>query len=124
MKNSKLHSLRSLRLSPSKKSSQQQTIRSPSARSVSSNSLLKNKIFSYLKILKKGETTTYKILAEKFNSHPRGIARILASNTDKSVPCFKVIRSDGKAGGYNGLLGKSKEELLKKDKRHFKHSNL
>jgi len=48
-----------------------------------------------------------------FESHPRAVARILSSNSDKSVPCYRVIRSDGKLGGYNGLLGKSKEELLK-----------
>ena len=75
---------------------------------------LKQKIFSYLKTLKKGEITTYKKLAKKFNSHPRAIGKILASNKDKSVPCYKVLRTDGKLGGYNGLLGKSKGELLKK----------
>ena len=79
------------------------------------NPRLNQKIFSYLKNLKKGKITTYKALAEKFNSHPRAIARILSSNKDKDVPCYKVIRSDGKIGGYNGLLGKSKKELLKKE---------
>ncbi len=75
--------------------------------------LLRKKIFDYLRNLKQGEITTYKFLAEKFNSHPRAIAKILSSNRDKSVPCYRVIRSDGKLGGYNGLLGKSKKELLK-----------
>lgn len=74
---------------------------------------LKQKIFAYLKTLKKEEITTYKFLAKKFNSHPRAVARILAGNKDKSVPCYKVIRSDGKRGGYNGLLRKSKKELLR-----------
>ena len=76
---------------------------------------LNQKISSYLKTLKKGEITTYKKLALKFNSHPRAVAKIVASNQDKSVPCYKVIKSDGKIGGYNGLLGKSKEQLLRKD---------
>lgn len=76
---------------------------------------LRQKVFCYIKSLGKGEITTYKALAEKFNSHPRAIAKILFSNKDKSVPCYKAIRSDGKIGGYNGLLGKSKEELLKED---------
>jgi O6-methylguanine-DNA--protein-cysteine methyltransferase len=40
---------------------------------------------------------------------------ILKSNRDKSVPCYKVIRSNGSLGGYNGLLRKSKKELLKDD---------
>ena len=74
-----------------------------------------NPLFDYLKTLEKGKTTTYKFLAEKFNSSPRAVGRILAGNKDKSVPCYKVIRSDGKLGGYNGLLGKSKGELLGED---------
>ncbi|MFH1585356.1 MAG: MGMT family protein [archaeon] len=78
---------------------------------------LRFKISEHLKTLKKGKTTTYKALAKKFNSHPRAVARILATNKDKSVPCYKVIRSDGKLGGYNGLLGRSKGELLGKESR-------
>jgi O-6-methylguanine DNA methyltransferase len=74
---------------------------------------LKQKIFSYLKTLPKGKTTTYKFLADKFHTSPRAVGSILRSNKDKSVPCYKVIRSDGKIGGYNNLLGKSKRELLK-----------
>lgn len=76
---------------------------------------LKEEIFSFLKTLRRGEVVTYKELAEKFNSHPRAVAKIVASNRDKSVPCFRVVRSDGKIGGYNGLLGKSKKELLESE---------
>lgn len=75
---------------------------------------LREKINEYLKTLKKNQTTTYKFLADKFNSHPRAIGKILSTNKDKNVPCYKVIRSDGKLGGYNRLLGKSKKELLGK----------
>lgn len=77
--------------------------------------ILRQKINTYLKKLPKGKTTTYKLLAEKFNSHPRAVAKILATNKDKSVPCYKVIRSDGKLGGYNKLLGKSKRKLLEEE---------
>jgi len=73
-----------------------------------------------LKTLKKGEVTTYKKLALKFNSHPRAVAKIVASNQDKLVPCYKVVRSDGKIGGYNNLLNKSKMELLKKEGVYLK----
>ncbi|PIN90349.1 6-O-methylguanine DNA methyltransferase [Candidatus Pacearchaeota archaeon CG10_big_fil_rev_8_21_14_0_10_32_14] len=76
---------------------------------------LNDKVFSHLKKLKKGETITYKELAQKYNSHPRAIAKIVSSNKDRSVPCYKVTRSDGKLGGYNGLLGRSKEELLMRE---------
>ena len=73
------------------------------------------KIFSYLKKLPKGKTVTYKYLAEKFHTSPRAVGAILRSNTDKNVPCYKVIRSDGQLGGYNMLLGKSKKRLLERE---------
>ncbi len=76
---------------------------------------LKQKIFNYLKTLKKGEITTYKFLAQKFKTSPRAVGMILKSNKDKSVPCYKVIKSNGELGGYNGLLGKSKKELINKN---------
>jgi O-6-methylguanine DNA methyltransferase len=76
---------------------------------------LKQKIFNYVKNLKKGEITTYKKIAKEFNSSPRAIAKILASNKDKFIPCYKVIKSNGNLGSYNNLLGKSKKELLKKE---------
>lgn len=77
------------------------------------NSELKKRIFEYIKKLPKGEATTYKKLAEKFNTSPRAVGKILSSNKDESVPCYKVIKSNGKLGGYNKLHGKSKKELIK-----------
>jgi methylated-DNA-[protein]-cysteine S-methyltransferase len=76
---------------------------------------INQKIFSYLKTLPKGKITTYKFLADKFHTSPRAVGMILKSNKDKSVPCYKVIKSNGEPGGYNRLLGKSKKELLKRD---------
>lgn len=78
---------------------------------------IKQRMFENLRTLKKGETTTYKALALKFSSHPRAIAQILKANKDPKVPCYKVIKSNGELGGYNGLLGKTKEELLKEEGR-------
>ena len=76
----------------------------------------KNKIFNYLKKIPKGETTTYKDIAKRFNTSPRAVGMILKSNKDKSVPCYKVIKSNGELGGYNKLHGKSKKELIKNEK--------
>ncbi len=42
----------------------------------------------------------------------RAVGTIMANNDDKTVPCHRVIRSDGKIGGYNGINGPSKRELL------------
>jgi len=80
------------------------------------NSGLKDKIFEYIMKLPRGKTTTYKKIAERFNTSPRVVGMILKSNTNKSVPCYKVIRSDGKIGGYNKLHGKSKKKLIEQEK--------
>jgi O-6-methylguanine DNA methyltransferase len=43
----------------------------------------------------------------------RAVGNIMAHNDDKTVPCHRVIRADGKIGGYNAINGPSKEALLR-----------
>ncbi len=74
------------------------------------------KIHKVVKTIPKGRVMTYKEVAERIG-HPnafRAVGTTLSKNTDKSIPCHRVIRSDGKIGGYNGIRGK-KEKLLKKE---------
>ena len=61
----------------------------------------------------KGKTLSYKQVAAAAGKPgaARAVGTIMARNTDHSVPCHRVIKSDGKPGGYNGLKGE-KEELL------------
>ena len=64
-----------------------------------------------------GETRTYKELAiaiGKPNSS-RAVANACGKNPHVPlIPCHRVIRSDGKLGGYSGKGGiKKKAELLK-----------
>ena len=66
----------------------------------------------------KGKTLSYKEVAVKAGSPnaSRAVGSIVARNKDKNIPCHRVIRSDGKLGGYNGLRGRSKKSILKKEK--------
>jgi methylated-DNA-[protein]-cysteine S-methyltransferase len=73
------------------------------------------KVLAVVKKIKKGKTMSYKEVAVRAG-HPgaaRAVGAIMRSNKDTSVPCHRVIRSDGTLGGYNGLRGmKSKRTLL------------
>ena len=70
-----------------------------------------------------GQTRTYKQLAiaiGKPNSS-RAVANACGKNPYPVViPCHRVIRSDGKLGGYSGVGGvKMKEKLLKTENTRF-----
>ncbi len=55
----------------------------------------------------KGKTLSYKEVALRAGSPngARAVGMIMANNSDRSVPCHRVVRSDGKIGGYNGIRG-------------------
>ncbi len=69
------------------------------------------KIHRVVKKIPKGKVLTYKEVAKKIG-HPmayRAVGNILGKNVDPKVPCHRVIRSDGKIGGYrDGTLFKIK----------------
>lgn len=61
-----------------------------------------------------GNTMSYGEVATKAG-HPkaaRAVASIMAKNFDPTIPCHRVIRSDGKLGGYNRGGEKVKKGLL------------
>lgn len=45
----------------------------------------------------------------------RAVGSIMKKNTDTSIPCHRVIKSNGDIGEYNGLRG-TKEALLDAEK--------
>ena len=74
--------------------------------------------YAILKI-PKGEIRTYKDLAKSINrpKSARAVANACARNPyPVKIPCHRVIRSDGKLGGYSGNGGiETKMKLLKKE---------
>jgi len=64
-----------------------------------------------------GETRTYKdisIAIGKPNSS-RAVANACGQNPFPIIiPCHRVVRSDGKIGGYSGVGGKKRKEMLLK----------
>jgi O-6-methylguanine DNA methyltransferase len=78
--------------------------------------LFQKRVYRIVKQVPKGETITYKKVAELAGSPRawRAVGNILNKNKDPKIPCHRVIRSDGKLGGYNKGT-KKKRYLLKKE---------
>ena len=75
------------------------------------------KVLSVVSKIPAGKVLTYGQVATRAGNHlaSRAVGTIMAKNTDKNIPCHRVIKSDGSIGLYNGLRGKSKEVILKKE---------
>ncbi|MEM3067358.1 MAG: MGMT family protein [Thermoplasmata archaeon] len=72
--------------------------------------MLKLQIYEYLKKVPKGKVITYKELAKSVNSKAyRFVGHCMKTNSNRiKIPCYKVIKSDGKIGEYSdgGIEGK------------------
>ena len=67
----------------------------------------------------RGETVSYKELAKRVGK-PRAVRAVAnavgANPLPVTVPCHRVVRSDGTLGGYSGIGGiKAKKLLLQKE---------
>lgn len=62
----------------------------------------------------KGKTMTYKEVATKAGNPgaARAVGTIMSKNYDPTIPCHRVVRSDGKVGDYNRGGPSRKIELL------------
>jgi O-6-methylguanine DNA methyltransferase len=76
----------------------------------------KQKVFAVVKKIPKGKVLTYIEVARRAG-HPlasQAVGNALHTNYDKSIPCHRVVRSDGYIGGYN-RGAKMKRAILKKE---------
>ncbi len=77
------------------------------------------KVWLEISKIPKGKIITYKELAIKLGKPKayRAVANACAKNPLlEIIPCHRVIREDGKMGGYNGKKGvKRKKKLLKSE---------
>lgn len=66
----------------------------------------------------KGETRSYGEVARAIG-HPgaaRAVGTVMKNNFDPTVPCHRVIRSDGSLGGYNRGGAPAKRRLLERER--------
>ena len=75
------------------------------------------KVWKYIRTIPKGQLRTYLDIAKaiKKPNAARAVANAVGKNPcAPKVPCHRVIRSDGRLGGYSGPGGiKTKKKLLK-----------
>ena len=86
---------------------------------LSSGTVFQKKVWRELSKIPKGETNTYKEIANAIG-HPlavRAVANACGKNPYPiTIPCHRVIRSDGKLGGYSAPGGTAaKRRLLKEE---------
>jgi O-6-methylguanine DNA methyltransferase len=69
----------------------------------------------------KGETRTYGEVARAAGrpGAARAVGTVMKNNYDPTVPCHRVIRSDGKIGDYNRGGPDKKRALLKAEGVRF-----
>ena len=76
----------------------------------------KEKVLRVVAQIPKGKTLSYKEVARRAGRPQayRAAGNILNKNYDSQIPCHRVIRADGKAGGYNRGT-KKKIQILEKE---------
>lgn len=83
-----------------------------------------HRVIKTVSAIKKGEVLTYKEVARRAGNSKaaRAVGNILnkyyrecVKNNQNKIPCHRVIRSDGRTGGY-AKGEKEKRKLLKKEK--------
>ena len=72
------------------------------------------KVREVVRSIPKGETLPYMVVAERAGNPraARAVGTIMKNNYDPTIPCHRVIRSDGALGGYNRGVSQKRETLL------------
>jgi methylated-DNA-[protein]-cysteine S-methyltransferase len=62
-----------------------------------------NRVRTVVRAIPKGQVMSYGDIAKQIGAprYSRQVAKVMANNYLPDVPCHRVIRSDGKLGGYN-----------------------
>ncbi len=76
----------------------------------------KQRVLAIVVKIPRGQTLTYKQVASKAGRPKafRAVGNILNKNYNQTIPCHRVVRSDGRIGGYN-RGEKIKLRLLRKE---------
>ncbi len=92
-------------------------------RFMSKERLFKDLVFEKTKLIPRGKISTYKTIARAIGKKraARAVGNALNKNCDIEVPCHRVVRSDGRIGGYNKGADEKKKLLIKEGFRVVKN---
>ena len=94
------------------------------------NTIFCQQVYRLVKQVPKGKVTTYKAIACTLHTRAyRAVGQALARNPGMpSVPCHRVIRSDGTIGGFSGSISgikvQKKLKLLQQEGISIKGSSI
>ena len=79
--------------------------------------VFKDRVIAVVKKIPREKTMSYGEVARRAGKPraARAVGAIMAANKNKTVPCHRVIKSDGTLGGYNGMRNETKRELLRQE---------
>ena len=82
----------------------------------------KEKVLDIVRNINRGEVMTYGEVAKRANAigAARAVGSIMKNNYDPTVPCHRVVKSDGTIGDYNRGGKAKKIEILKSEGVEFK----
>lgn len=89
--------------------------------------IFQNKVYAIVKKISRGQVLTYGEVAQKLGNKnlARAVGNALNKNRDAKVFCHRVVRGDGRVGGFNSgtawkiKLLKSERVKIKKGKINF-----
>ena len=71
------------------------------------------KVYNLVKKIPKGKVSTYKDIAQALHTRAyRAVGNALANNHFSSVPCHRIIKSDGSLGGFQGRANNKKKRFI------------
>ncbi len=75
------------------------------------------KVYAVVRAIPRGSMMTYSAVATKAGSPgaARAVGTLMAKNFDTTIPCHRVIRSDGALGAYNRGGTVAKRRLLQQE---------
>jgi O-6-methylguanine DNA methyltransferase len=76
-----------------------------------------DKVRDIVRKIPKGKTMTYKEVAAQAGNPKaaRAVGAVMRGNYDETVPCHRVVKSDGSFGSYNRGGTLRKQQLLKQE---------